>query len=150
MKIEQIKEALTKQDFSINFIVFTEDGYEVKIKGKQPEETYQEVTQTIREKWLDNLEKVEFEGFILSDVQVGVKDITILLVPKSFGEMNDFIWRYVEKYGSRNKRLADILGEATCVLKKAIDDIPNLKTDESVQEKAEAYKNFHKFEDHIF
>lgn len=146
MKLEKIKEAIAKQNFSIKFIAFTEDGYELKIEPKQTEE----VTQSIRENWLNDLEKVEFDGFILSDIQVGVRDITVLLVPKSFGEMNDFIWRYVERYGSRSKRLADILGEATCVLKRAIDDIPNLKTDESIKEKEEAYKNFHKFEDHIF
>ncbi len=144
MKLESIKESLSK--FTVKLIAFTEDGYEVKFTGEQNAE----VTQSIREKWIYDLEKVKFEGFILSDIQISNNIITVLLVPKSFEEMNDFIWRYVEKYGSRSRRLADVLGDATCVLKKAIDDIPNLKTDESIREKEEAYKNFHKFEDHIF
>lgn len=146
MKIETIKEALLSQNFIVNIITFTEEGYEIKFC---PEEK-NIITQEARNNWCKRIEKINFEGFILSDAQIKNSTITILLVPKSFEEMNDFIWRYVEKYGSRNKRLADILGDATCVLKKAIDDIPYLKIDESIKEKAEAYKNFHKFEDHIF
>lgn len=146
MKLEKLKESLAKQDFSINFVVFTEAGYEVKIESGQTEDGIQSVCET----WLDNLEKVEFDGFMLSDIEVSKKDISVLLVPKTFEEMNDFIWQYVKKCGSRNKRLVDILYEATYILEKAIDAVPNLKTDESIQKKVEAYRNFQKFKNHIF
>lgn len=144
MQTEVIREALVAQNFIVNIITFTEEGYEIKFCPKEKNL----VTQEARDNWCERIERINFEGFILSDIQIENSVITMTLVPKSFKEMNDFIWRYVEKYGSRSKRLADILGEATCVLKRAIDDIPNLKTDESIKEKA--YKNFHKFEDHIF
>ena len=149
MRVENIRESLAKRNFIFKFIAFTEDGYEIRFN---PEEK-NIITEETRENWLKRVEQVNFEGFIVADVQIEFDNITVMLVPLTFEEMNDFIWRYVEKYGVRNKKLATILGEATCVLQKMLDDVwvMQAKQKGEISQKLNvAYENLRKFEDHIF
>lgn len=149
MRVENIRESLAKRNFIFKFIAFTEDGYEIRFN---PEEK-NIITEETRENWLKRVEQVNFEGFIVADVQIEFDNITVMLVPLTFEEMNDFIWRYVEKYGVRNKKLATILGEATCVLQKMLDDVWVMQAKqkgEISQKLNAAYENLRKFEDHIF
>lgn len=149
MRVENIRESLTKRNFIFKFIAFTEDGYEIRFN---PEEK-NIITEETREDWLKRVEQVDFKGFIVADVQIEFDNITVMLVPLTFEEMNDFIWRYVEKYGVRNKKLATILGEATCVLQKMLDDVWVMQAKqkgEISQKLNAAYENLRKFEDHIF
>lgn len=149
MRVENIRESLANRNFIFKFIAFTEDGYEIRFN---PEEK-NIITEETRENWLKRVEQVNFEGFIVADVQIEFDNITVMLVPLTFEEMNDFIWRYVEKYGVRNKKLATILGEATCVLQKMLDDVWVMQAKqkgEISQKLNTAYENLRKFEDHIF
>lgn len=149
MRVENIRESLANRNFIFKFIAFTEDGYEIRFN---PEEK-NIITEETRENWLKRVEQVNFEGFIVADVQIEFDNITVMLVPLTFEEMNDFIWRYVEKYGVRNKKLATILGEATCVLQKMLDDVWVMQAKqkgEISQKLNAAYENLRKFEDHIF
>lgn len=132
MNRSKIVELFSKLNMSVLFTTFLEDGYEIILRAGSMVK-------------FDEVSNVKIEGFSIVGFCERKSVYTILMVPISMEEMTDYVWRYVEKFGDKNEKIINVLGDAVCALEKAIDSIPN--NDKS---KKEAISNFNKFTSQIF
>lgn len=145
MKIDNFKDSFGALKLNVKGVTFLEDGFEIRLKPDSNFFDDEMEYERALEEALDKAYNIEFAGFVVKEIIQTSDAILITLVPKSLEEMTDFIWKYVEKYGRREQRLADVLGDAFCVLEKAIDGIPD-----GYEGKTEAQSNFVKFAGMIF
>lgn len=145
MKTDNLKSHFETIGFKFMGITFLEDGYEVRFKLE--EKTFEDGAEYDRyiEAATDKICNLKVPGFVVSEVIIDGGMYLLTLVPKTLDEMTDFIWKYVEKYGRREERLADILRDAFCAMEIAIDNIPD-----RYEGKNEAKTNFENFASMIF
>ena len=131
MDTKKIHEIFNNIYYTVMFTRFVEDGYEITLKAED-------------ESVSSSLDTIQIDGFAIVDFAKRVPKYRILIVPKTMQEMVDYVWRYVGKFGNKDEKFIDVLGDAVCALEKAIDRIPN------TEEKNEAKHNFEKFTSQIF
>ena len=132
MNRNKLYELFLKIGVVVRLLTFLEDGYEIVIRTDENAD-------------IDKISSLKIEGFSILSVTKRIEGyMTLVIVPITMDEMTDFMWRYVEKFGNKDERLIDILGNAICCLEKAIGNL------EEGKEKQEALANFEKFTSQIF
>lgn len=146
MKIDYLSQKFQKLGLKIASVMLLEDGYEIRLKvANIDKDDYHDTEEVFREN-IKNLDAIDYKGLVVIEFGICNNACTILLVPKSIDAMEDFIWKYVEKYGIRDKKLSCILSDAYSALENAIEHIPQ----EYSQAKVEAKCNFDKLSRIIF
>ena len=114
MKHGELVQKFEENNFKIIYGSFIESGYEIFIRiGENTK--------------FEDFENMNIEGLALGAIECYDSMYRVVLVPKTLDEVTDYIWRYVEKFGKKDERLINLLGNAVCALEKAIESIYNIE-----------------------
>ena len=143
MEIQRLKREAQRLGLKFFSMVFLEDGYSVRMKYTPPEDCEDEAGAIAQN--FERLDRFTYKGLALIDSAIVGDMYEFTLVPTSYDEIKDFIWKYVERYGRRDDYMCDVVNDAVGVVEHAINRIPCAM----LETRAEAFKNFERLTDTI-